>query len=169
LKKIKYLFLGDSLIEYNDWHRFHPQINAGIAGDRSSGVLRRLKAAVSYEPETIVLMVGINDLLNHVPIEEIEKNYSLILDSIPSSISVCIMSLLPTGGIYASGRIRKNIVEVNDFLKMQAAKRALCFLNLYSHFVDDDGNIESIYTTDGVHLNPKGYELWERLLEKRLR
>lgn len=56
--------------------------------------------------------------------------------------------------------IKKN--ETKGFYKV---------IDLYSQFVDAEGQLTKELTKDGVHLNDKGYEKWvnfEKIIIKRL-
>ena len=35
-------------------------------------------------------------------------------------------------------------------------------------FIDENLEMKRVYTTDGIHLNHKGYEIFNKILDKRL-
>lgn len=86
-RDVDIVFLGDSIIEGGNWQDMFPDIviaNRGISGDTTGGVLDRLDGVLNADPEMVVLMAGINDLLNGVSVEEAFSNYSQIVESLPN-------------------------------------------------------------------------------------
>ena len=63
------LLLGDSLIDYGEWHRRMENfrvVSSGVPGERTEGLYRRLGGPLlttEPEPAAIVVMSGTNDIL----------------------------------------------------------------------------------------------------------
>ncbi len=57
---------------------------------------------------------------------------------------------------YNSGMVNQ-INAINQFIKQQ---NDFPVIDLYSEFVDKRGLMNKAYTTDGVHLNDTGYQVW---------
>ena len=162
------VFLGDSLTDWHNWHLFGPHLNAGIAGDTTDGVLSRIPTLLEKKPHTVILMIGINDLLNYASLEQVKKNYFRILDALSDVEQLIILSTLPVTNLYQTEQINRDVIALNTFLKDEARKRKLRYVDLYSSFVGDHSGIQKRYTVDGVHLSSQGYLLWESILEKKL-
>ena len=43
------------------------------------------------------------------------------------------------------------------------------YVNLYDELVDTDGLLKRGYSTDGLHLGRKGYEVWTRVMKPFLK
>ena len=59
------VFLGDSITEFLNVDEFLPSyhiIKRGIAGDTTSGVLRRLGEVIALKPRKLFLLIGTNDI-----------------------------------------------------------------------------------------------------------
>ncbi len=166
MKQTNLIFLGDSMIDWHDWHDFGAHHNAGIAGDTSDGVLSRIDTILHRKPHTVVLMIGVNDLLNDRSLEGVERNYSKILDALSDIKELIILSTLPVVNIYQTDQININIKALNAFLIDEVQKRHLRYVDLHSHFLGDHSEMQSQYTLDGVHINSQGYLLWENILKK---
>ena len=112
-KQSDLIFLGDSLTDFHDWSAFGEHHNAGIAGDTTDGLLYRLHYTLEKQPETLVLMIGINDLLQGQPIEKMEQNYARILEQMEDIHTVVILALLPVKAVPETATINNDIRELN--------------------------------------------------------
>lgn len=168
-KQTDLIFLGDSLTDFHDWANFAKHHNAGIAGDTTDGLLYRLHYTLEKKPETIVLMIGINDLLQGQNLETMKKNYKKIFDKIEGTDKIYLLSLLPVQAMAQTQQINENVIRLNHFLKAESAQRKFVYVDLYSAMVDKNGGLREELTSDGVHLTPKAYEIWEEALKAILK
>ncbi len=163
-KQADLIFLGDSLTDFHNWADFGKHHNAGIAGDTTDGLLYRLHYTLEKKPKTLVLMIGINDLLQGQDVETMKKNYQKIFEQIEKIERVVILSLLPVQMMAQTYEINEKVIVLNHFLKNESKQRGFTFVDLSSRMVDKDGGIKEAFTSDGVHLTPKAYEVWEKAL-----
>ncbi len=151
-------------------------LNQGISGETSNGLLKRLYVFDSTMPETIFVMIGINDLIHEVDDKTILLNQKRMirqLKSVHPGTQVVVQSILPHNGEAATweGRDRllrlpnKRIRKINRSLKALADAEGAFFLNLYPLFTDTQGFLRSELSTDGLHLNEKGYQIWSIALQ----
>lgn len=170
------VFLGDSLTDYNEWSEafnHNPNIiNRGIAGDRIWGVYDRLNEITSGHPHKIFLMIGINDLGNGEGVSSTVSYYQKIIDYIKKKTPktyLLIQSNLPVNdrkNAQALPNVKNSdIVQLNRKVQQLADTKNVTFVNLYPLFVKS-GQMNSSLTTDGVHLNAKGYRIWENAIRK---
>ena len=167
-KKSDLIFIGDSLTQFHDWSNFGEHHNAGIAGDTTDGLLYRLHYTLEKKPTTVVLMIGINDLLQGQYIEIIQENFQNILKHFQEIKNIYLLSLLPVEIIEQTTQINKKIITLNHFLKKEASDRGYLFIDLYSNMVDKNSGIKDGLSSDGVHLTPEAYEIWEKVLKNHL-
>lgn len=163
------IFLGDSLTSYHNWSRFGPHYNGGIPGDTTDGLLYRLQSILNKKPHTVAIMIGINDLLQGVSLEQVISNYTLILDSLASIEKLLILSNLPIGRFFDDrDEFNAKVIALNLFLKSIAKERGFTYVDLYRSFTDERGDLMDAYTCDGVHLSDTGYEVWESVITSYL-
>lgn len=177
-KKMKYpqpqskVFIGDSMTEGFDLKRHFDDntiINMGIGGDFTSGVLNRLKYVIRLQPESIFIMIGINDILKEIDMVRIQNQYANILQTLrqecPQSF-ICVQSNLPTTGMGGNDSTNAVILEkvktLNAFLKEYCENNQLYFADMYNQFTDAGGNLMVDYTYDGLHLSDAGYVVWKK-------
>jgi len=166
MKANELVFLGDSLTMRHNWSNFKAS-NMGIDGDTTADVLSRLH--YTKEAKHIVLMIGVNDILNRIPLKEIQTNYRCILESFSNDQKITLLSLLPVIDDRGTKSINQDIRTMNRWIKMQVNKENLTFVNFYPHFLDaQKQGLKKEFTTDGIHLSAKAYKLWEKLLKEAL-
>ena len=60
---------------------------------------------------------------------------------------------------------RLNIIKVNEIIKAKEKENPYEIIDLYSIFVNQDGLIKKELSTDGIHLNEKGYDTWVKFIK----
>ena len=167
LKKGDIVFLGNSITQGgNNWNLRlnHSNIkNRGIGGDVTDGVLARLDEIIFFKPKAVFLLIGINDLWNVSPnvpeLEYIGNNIIEIAKLIKqksSETKVYVQTILPI-----EKKIFKEPIKiVNSMIKRNQDTNVFEIIDLYSVFVNEQGLIKNDLSTDGVHLNEAGYQVW---------
>lgn len=162
------VLLGDSLSQWfpsQGLPRGSFWLNQGISGENSHQVRQRLRALQSTRPSTIYLMVGINDLRQGAEDATILANLRAIAQELrqqhPEAVIV-LQSLLPTRWPSLG---RERLEPLNRAIRQVAQAEGLVYLHLYPLFTDTDGQLRSELTTDGLHLSPQGYQVWQAALQ----
>lgn len=171
------VFLGDSLTDGYSLDTFFESdlklYNRGIAGDKTDGVIARLKSNVlEIKPSIIVILIGINDIHSDRSLDEIEKNYRKILNMIEDYLPNCevfIESLYPTNtSIYSnSSDYWDEIISFNDTLKTIAADYNYIYIDVYSSLLYDN-ELNRDYSFDGLHLNAQGYSIVSEIISSHI-
>ena len=167
------VFIGDSLVAGADpdrgqddlfvaqlQRRFSTRlINSGSAGDLSKDTLARLdRDALALQPRLVVVLVGGNDMLDHVPRATLQRNLSQIVERLTEAQIDVVLIETPSGiivdryaGVYADVARANRVRLVGEGL--------LRYLFAFS----------GRYTIDGIHLNRSGHALVARRLEGLMR
>lgn len=146
-------------------------INQAISGEQSDMLLQRLDALDNTQVESIFLMIGINDLIAGKPESQVAENIEAAVRYLKRQhpkADIVVQSILPHGAEAATweGRDRllllpnDRIQAVNAALAAIAREQDVQYLNLYPLFADGNGNLRTDFTTDGLHLNERGYLVW---------
>jgi len=166
-----WVMLGDSLIEHGQWSTLFPNMkiaNRGIAGDDTRGVLSRLHLIKDIEAPHMMIMLGINDIYDDINIDAITKNYKHIINVLlekPKPASIYIASTLYVGA--DDVRLIPKIKHLNRFLqKTSLSLQGVHFIDL-NQLLSNKNALKSVYTTDGIHLNKQGYQVWACALSKQ--
>lgn len=164
------VFFGDSLTDFFPVQDFFPNqtiYNRGIAGDKTSDLLKRIDNVIALKPHKVFLQIGTNDLGKNIKPRKIVDNIIKIHDQLKENvphIEIYIISLYPVSHhrmwlspIIAGLRSNKAIREVNFLLKMECTDRNIPYINLHEHLEDHKGRIKREYTLEGLHITGLGY------------
>lgn len=167
--RIDILFIGDSLVEGGDWgHSMQPfsSKNLGVGGFRSTDLLSNdmMAKVAQNHPDQIVVMVGINDLMNGVSPDSLAKNYAELFMQLDK---ICPSTIIHAVVYQGHDRIQDEIRTVNQFLQSYAHQHERIFIDL-NQYLSDDEVLKPEFTTDGIHLTAPAYKIWEEELKKVL-
>jgi lysophospholipase L1-like esterase len=151
-------------------------LNQGISGETSRGLLQRLILFDKTEPETIFVMIGINDLIRGVSDDVILDNQRQILRYLRKThpkTKIFLQSILPHGGEEATWEGREKLLAIpnsriqklNQQLQSIATRQGVKYMDLYPLFISQKGNIRQEFSSDGLHLSPAGYVVWRTALQ----
>ena len=158
------IFLGDSITDFVNFDEVLPSyriINRGIAGDTTSGVLRRLGEVISLRPEKLFLLIGTNDLGQDVWPEAIARNIREIVSRVQAKspqTRIYLQAVFPTR--HNSSRPNELIQELNTGIRVIAEELNCTFIDLYPLLLDAEGLLAEEYTLDGLHLSDKAVAKW---------
>ena len=162
------VFLGNSITESGkDWSERlnYPNIrNRGIGGDVTDGVLARLDEIIYFKPKAVFLLIGINDLWNNNSPDNPSAEYianniikiSQVINAQTPQTKIYIQTVLPI----EKEKFKSNILKVNEIIKANEKDNPYQIIDLYSIFVNENGLIKKDLSSDGIHLNEKGYDAW---------
>ncbi|MBF2074870.1 MAG: hypothetical protein IGS50_14070 [Synechococcales cyanobacterium C42_A2020_086] len=150
-------------------------LNQGISGETSGGLLKRLDAFADTDPETIFVMIGINDLLRGISEQTVLDNQRQIIRDLAAThpdAQIVVQSILPHAEESTwEGRDRlltlpnQQIRDLNRQLETIAREEGAYFLDLYPLFANAAGDLRPELSTDGLHLNAQGYQTWSIALQ----
>jgi lysophospholipase L1-like esterase len=164
------LFVGDSLIEFNDWQAAFPAHrieNRGRAGETVAELLGRVPrlTAGRSAPEGLLLMSGTNNLAGEdygfLPA------YGEILDHFRASFPatrLAVSSLLP---LRLPWLAPSAVPRLNEALAALAARKKALFIDGWTPFFAAGEPLSALLLEDGVHLRPAGYRLWAEVIAAR--
>ena len=166
------IFIGDSIVEYYPLQELlgtaKTIVNRGIRGYQTGHLLDNLDAHLYGDAvDQIVLLIGTNDIGKDIPLNEALDNLEGVIQSLnrdyPLS-QIKLLSILPVneGEEYKQTvyiRTNEKIREWNQaYEALASAYMQVDFLPIYDSLTDSEGQLQSAYTTDGLHLSVAGYQ-----------
>ena len=161
------VLVGDSMVAY--FLPSKPMCLMGIAGDTTLGVLNRIDTIKHAHASHILIHIGTNDIvLEDMEIEEtIDK-----LKEIKHALSESRVTFITPMPVIESNMSINNIKRTNHHLKALTTRILETFnenvMNMNEAF-HDLNDLESYYKEDGLHLNKKGYTIYEEILNTYLK
>ncbi len=169
VRKTDIVFVGDSITARGEWQEFFPEqivLNRGIDSDVTEGVLNRLSVITKAQPEKIFLMIGINDLRQGIPFETTIDYYEQILDNLTAALPDCeiyAQSILPVHS--STGIPNTDVQALNASIQELAKKHHITYIDIYSLLADENNNLPTAYSIDGVHMTGEAYDIWIEALK----
>lgn len=171
------LFVGSSSFtmwkDVQDYFPGYKIINRGFGGSTLQDVIRYANdIIIPYQPKQIVIYCGENDLayddsLYPSQVEErFEQLFDIIREHYPK-IQITYISIKPSLS-------RKKLmpkfdvanVMIKSFLK---SKKKTKFIDVYHAMLEKDGTpMKDIFIEDNLHMNAKGYRIWQKLIQPHL-
>jgi lysophospholipase L1-like esterase len=170
--KGKIVFLGNSITEGFDLVAAFPKtkpINRGIISDHLDGVLDRLDSSVVLlQPSQLFILIGINDIGRGDSDSLIISRYRTMLSKLRTdlkSTKIYLVSILPTS-IKWSNCPKEKIKRLNQQISILADEFNYEWMDINNLFADTRGYLREQFSSDGLHLNPAGYDIWIKELQK---
>jgi lysophospholipase L1-like esterase len=172
--KYKIIFFGNSLIEMWDVNYYFNDstiLNCGITGDFSEGLLKRCGTIINLKPEKLFIEIGINDIIEKIPLGEICNNYEQLITCIQHEspqTKIYIQSNLPLiinrpSLLTNDDDVNSQVLKQNENLKLLAKKYNCVYVDIYSEMIKEKDRA-SLFIWDGLHLTPKAYLIWQKVI-----
>ncbi|MEC7308895.1 SGNH/GDSL hydrolase family protein [Vibrio crassostreae] len=163
------VMFGDSITEWAPWadiFRDISMVNRGLAGDTTSGMLRRIDTTLNVNPKLVCFMAGINDLAQGYDVDHIYQNYIDMLEVWQENdIRILVQSTLYVGAKLQS--LNPSVESLNRKLKDYCAQHGIEFLDVNS-VLSPNGLLSNEYSCDDLHLNGKAYQVWAEVLQSTI-
>ena len=161
------VLVGDSMVAY--FLPSKPMCLMGIAGDTSLGVLNRIDTIKHAHASHILIHIGTNDIV----LEDMEIEDTIVkLKEIKHALSESRVTFITPMPVIESNMSINNIKRTNHHLKALSTRILETFnenvMNMNEAF-HDLNDLESYYKEDGLHLNKKGYTIYEEILKTYLK
>jgi lysophospholipase L1-like esterase len=168
------VFVGSSTIVAWDAPRYFPDqriINRGLWGSALVDSVRLVdRLVLPYEPRLVVVYAGDNDIDAGLTSEEVTVQFERFVRAIHARLPqtrIVVVGIKPSPQRWlVIDRVRATNAMIRD----------VCSRDDRVAFVDVDNPMlgwdekprQELYLDDGLHLSPKGYELWTTLLRPLL-
>ena len=103
------------------------------------------------------------------------KNIQEIVDNIKEKLPLCeiyVQSIYPVNSTKDSTavgiRTNEKIISINKKIKELCNDEKITYVNMYDLLTDDDGNLNTEYTKEGLHISDKGYEFITKIIKENI-
>lgn len=171
------LFVGSSSFtnwtDVQDYFPGYTIINRGFGGSTLMDVIRYSnEIIIPYQPKQIVIYCGENDMayddsLYPAQVEQrFEELFDIIREHYPK-VPIVYISIKPSPSREKlMPKFNVANVMIKNFLK---EKKKTKFIDVYHKMLDVDGKpMKDIFIEDNLHMNAKGYRIWQNLIQPHL-
>ena len=171
------LFEGSSSFrKWTDVQQYFPShkiINRGFGGSTLPDVIRYADEIIfPYQPKQIIIYCGENDIASSDTITAgiVLKRYQQLFFLIRSklkNVEIDFVSIKPSPSrIKFLETVKQSNQLIKDFIATQKHAK---FINVFNAMLNDDGTIkQEIFIEDNLHMNAKGYAIWQKIMEPYL-
>ena len=171
------LFVGSSsFTKWTDVQDYFPGytiINRGFGGSTLLDVIRYEKDIIfPYHPKQIIIYCGENDVASSdtvsakIVLERFKKLY-IDIRAVMVNVPVLFVSLKPSPSRW---QMRDRMTGANRLIKKYLKKKKnTAFVSVWNAMLGEDGKpLPDIFISDNLHMNAKGYAIWQKLIETYL-
>lgn len=168
------VFTGSSSIrmwrDVQDRFPEHQVINTGFGGSQASDLLYYIYDLIlRYEPKKVFIYEGDNDVSAKKDSQEIISDFEQLIGGIlrnDPSTEIMIISPKPSIARWELRRKYKRLNRkldrlANDYTQVQ-------FIDVWHPMLDGRNVMQDIFIEDGLHMNPKGYDIWFGIIKDYL-
>ncbi len=137
-------------------------VNAGVSGDTSAGGLRRIDWALEGDARIVIIELGANDILRGLPIDQMKKNLSEIINRAKSRGARVLLAGMeaPTN---SGVEYRSDVHEAYADLAREHQVALIPF------FLEGVAGIDSLNQGDGIHPTAEGTRIVAETVYRSLR
>lgn len=169
--KETYVFVGSSSIRF--WESLpdlFPNlqvVNSGFGGSMASDLLAYLDELVlDYRPSKVFIYEGDNDIFEKKRPAKVVRQTRRIIRRIQETNGPTPVVVIGAKPSLVRWHLKKKYVKLNHKLKTFCAENKLVnYMHVWDAMLDGEGIREEIFLEDGLHMNEKGYAIWEQILE----
>lgn len=171
------LFIGSSsFTKWTDVQSYFPGytiINRGFGGSSLPDLIRYAEDIIfPYTPRQVVIYCGDNDLAasDTVSAQTVWNRFQLLFVLIRKKLpatSIAFVSIKPSP---SRQRLMPKMREANLLIKKYLEqKKNTAFIDVYHKMLDKEGTpMRNIFLEDELHMNAKGYAIWQKVIQPYL-
>ena len=164
------LFVGSSTVrlwQTADAFPDRPVINRGFGGSTIADVNHFADRIVfKYKPRVIVFYSGDNDLAAGRTPDRVFSDFQTFATSVRERLPETPIIYITVKPSVARWKIWPKMQEVNARVKaLTQDNKQLTYIDISPTLLGEDGQPrKELFRDDGLHMNPKGYEGWNKLI-----
>lgn len=157
------IILGDSRLLSLEIPTFD---NLSIGGVTVATLLENSSVILEDAPETVLVSLGVNDLITRYPMLEIKANFKELASKVSNNSQKLVVTTIPFV-LYRDSVSNQDISEINDYIYQLSEELRFEVLDL-NQLISKDGMLDYKYTSDGLHFNSEGQEKINQFLKEKL-
>ncbi len=171
------LFVGSSsFTKWKDVSSYFPGytiINRGFGGSTLPDVIRYTNdIIIPYHPKQVVIYCGDNDLASsdNITADSVFERFKVLFEAIRAGLpgeNIVYVSIKPSP---SRARLRQKMEQANLLIQTYLSiNNHAAFVDVFHKMLNPDGSVMTdIFIEDNLHMNAKGYAIWQKAIEPYL-
>jgi lysophospholipase L1-like esterase len=146
----------------------YPIINRGFGGATLVDLIYYVdEAIIKYQPSQVFIYCGENDMADVDTVSpatvllRFKTLHTILLKKLPRATKIVFVSLKPS---VARWHLESKFIEANKLIEGYInTQKNIQFLDVHTAMLDDNKEVlKDIFIADQLHMNPKGYLIWQK-------
>jgi lysophospholipase L1-like esterase len=146
----------------------YPIINRGFGGATLVDLIYYVdEAIIKYQPSQVFIYCGENDIADVDTVSpatvllRFKTLHTILLKKLPRATKIVFVSLKPS---VARWHLESKFIAANKLIEGYiATQKDIQFLDVHTAMLDDNKEVlKDIFIADQLHMNPKGYLIWQK-------
>ena len=125
------------------------------------------EAIIKYQPSQVFIYCGENDMADvdtvspATVLNRFKTLHRILLKKLPRSTKIIFVSLKPS---VARWHLESKFIEANKLIESYiATQKNIQYLDVHTAMLDENKEVfKDIFISDKLHMNPKGYLIWQK-------
>lgn len=175
--KQQILFIGSSSFTYwkdiKDYFPDYQILNRGFGGSALPDLIHYAnQIIIPYQPKQIIIYCGENDMADSASVtpKMVRDRFKILFKIIRAelgNIPVAFVSIKPSPSRW---KLEKKFLQANRLIKRYLKRDAAAtYVNIHNAMLLPDGSVNpELFIKDNLHMNAKGYKIWQKIIESIL-
>ncbi len=171
------LFVGSSSFrKWTNVQSYFPGykiVNRGFGGSTLPDVIRYADDIIfPYNPKQIVIYCGENDFAadSTLPADSVFERFKTLFEMIREKMPTVPVDFISIKPSPSRRQYWDKMIEANRLIKNYISQQPhASFINVYDLMLNADNQPKpEIFLSDSLHMNPKGYKIWQKAIKPYL-
>lgn len=173
-KKLVVFTGSSSIVMWKDVQERFPEyniINNGFGGSHFSDLLYFYdKVVIKQTPDILFIYEGDNDVAGEKKTRQIYKDAKTLSKQLNRDLPETKVVFISPKPSVARWHLTKQYNKINKKIKKLCKKNDYGFADVWSAMLDENGMVfTDIFLDDNLHMNKKGYDIWEKVIGEYLK
>jgi lysophospholipase L1-like esterase len=160
--------------DVQDYFPGYPMLNRGFGGSSLPDVIHYVDEIVfPYNPKQVIVYCGENDIAAsdtvtaQLVLQRFQQLFYLIRNKL-KKVPIAFVSIKPSPSRW---KFEPVMVEANTLIRQFLHKQKKTkFINVHDAMLNADGSVMTdIFIADNLHMNVKGYVIWQKIMKPGLK
>ena len=168
------VFVGSSSIRMWDLPKYFPELtplNRGFGGSEICDSTHYAQQLIlKHKPRVVVLYAGDNDIARGKTAGQVHRDFFAFWKKLHKALPDTQLVYIAIKPSLARWKLAPVMKDANERIASDCKlEKQLTFVDIWQPMLGEDEKPRpELFIKDGLHLSPKGYELWTGLVEKHL-